>query len=119
MTDRSLRILHVTSGIDPRQGGPSTALLAMTAAQVDAGLHVTLASTFAHDFRDELVQRLRAASVNVELIGPTSRPLAWHRQIKPMLRRLIADADVVHVHGLWEEIQHRAAVESRRASVPY
>ena len=119
MAERALRILHVTSGIDPRQGGPTAALMAMTAAQVEAGLRVTLVSTFAHDFRDDAVQRLRKTSVIVELIGPTSRPLAWHGQIKPVLRRLIADADVVHVHGLWEEIQHRAAIESYRARVPY
>src|SRR5207253_7680037 len=28
-------------------------------------------------------------------------------------------ADVVHIHGLWEEIQHQAARSSRQSGVPY
>jgi glycosyltransferase involved in cell wall biosynthesis len=45
--------------------------------------------------------------------------MAWHRNIKPTLRKLIPQADVVHIHGLWEEIQHRAAKLSRWFDKPY
>jgi glycosyltransferase involved in cell wall biosynthesis len=43
----------------------------------------------------------------------------WHPKIRPTLWRLIVDADVVHIHALFEEIQHRAAVIARDLRKPY
>jgi glycosyltransferase involved in cell wall biosynthesis len=83
------------------------------------GLRVTIVSTHGPDFRDDIVHQLRSAGVGVILIGPTSRLLARHRQIKPVLRGLISQSDVVHIHGLWEEIQHQAATVARQRGVPY
>ena len=114
-----LHVLHVNSGVDPRQGGPTTAMLAMIAAQVDVGLRVSVASTFGRDFKPDAAEQMRRAGAEVHLIGPSTHVLAWHRDIKPTLRRLIAEADIVHVHALWEEIQHQAAVISRKLGKPY
>lgn len=116
---RSLSVLHVNSGVDPRQGGPTTAMLAMIHAQIDVGLKITVASTFGHDFESGAADQMKQIGADVHLIGPSTDLLAWHRDIKPTLRKLTAEADVVHIHGVWEEIQHRAARVAHVQSKPY
>ncbi|MBC8107688.1 MAG: glycosyltransferase [Anaerolineae bacterium] len=114
-----MHILHVNSGVDPRQGGPTTAMLAMIHAQIDAGLKITVASTFGHDFESAAAEQMKRIGADVHLIGPSTNLLAWHRDIKPTLRRLIAECDVVHIHGVWEEIQHQAARIAHAQGKPY
>ena len=41
-----MRILHVISGLDPQNGGPTTALSNLVPAQVAAGLDVTVLATW-------------------------------------------------------------------------
>lgn len=94
-------------------------MLALIHAQIDAGLKVSVASTFGRDFESGAAERMRQVGADVHLIGPSTHVMAWHRNIKPTLRKLIPQADVVHIHGLWEEIQHRAAKLSRRLDKPY
>src|SRR3954470_5289317 len=113
-----MRILHVISGIDATAGGTASALLGMAAAQSAAGLRVTVASSYA-TAAPAPDDSLRVAGVKVEQIGPARTPLARHPLIVPTLRRLVADADVVHVHALWEEIQHQAARIAHATAVPY
>lgn len=114
-----MHVLHVISGIDPRTGGTTTALAGLAEAQLNAGLRVSVAATHVEDFESSVADHLRKVGVNVTLIGPTRTALRYHREIAPVLKRLIADADIVHIHALWEEIQHRAAVLARRLGVPY
>jgi len=114
-----MHILHVNSGVDPRQGGPTTAMLAMMSAQIDVGLEITVASTFGHDFESAAADQMRKIGADVHLIGPSTNLLAWHRDIKPTLRKRIADADIVHIHGVWEEIQHQAARIAHELDKPY
>ena len=114
-----LKVLHVTSGIDDRAGGTTTALLSMAEAQSDIGMDVSVVSTFADGFSPTVSDRLRRAGVKITLIGPHNRLLAGHRDIALCLPGLIAAADVVHIHALWESIQHQAAVLCQRMHKPY
>ena len=114
-----VHVLHVTSSLDPRAGGTTAALLALVHAQKDAGISVGVASTFAADFRTDAVDRLRWLGIEVHLVGPNRKLLAYHPKIKSMLTPLIESADVVHIHAVWEEIQHRAAKLARRFRKPY
>lgn len=114
-----MRILHVISSLDPRDGGTTTLLDALARAQKGAGLDISVVSNFAAGFDDVVVRRLRDSGIPVELIGPNKHFLAWHPQIAPTLRRLVPTADVVHIHALWEEIQHRAARVAHAAGRPY
>jgi len=114
-----IRILHVISGLDPRHGGPTTALAAMMRGQRDAGLHVELVSTYCDWDNLDFVEQLRKENFNVHLIGPATRTLAWSRKIKPTLRELVPTFDVIHIHALWEEIQHRAARVAKQFRKPY
>jgi len=114
-----VHVLHVTSSLDPRAGGTTAALVALAHAQKDAGLSVTIASTFAADFRTDAVDRLRSRGINVSLVGPNRKLLAYHPGINATLAPLVQSADIVHIHALWEEIQHCAAKLSRRFKKPY
>src|SRR4051812_35768719 len=114
-----MHILHVNSGVDPRQGGPTTAMLAMMHAQIDVGLKISVASTFGHDFESGAADQMKRIGADVHLIGPSTNLLAWHRDIKPTLRKLISTAEVVHIHGVWEEIQHQAARIAQAQGKPY
>jgi glycosyltransferase involved in cell wall biosynthesis len=114
-----MHILHVNSGVDPRQGGPTTAMLAMIHAQIEAGANVTVASTFGKDFQSSAADQMKRIGADVHLIGPSTHVLAWHRQIKPTLTKLIGQADIVHIHGVWEEIQHQAARIARKLGKLY
>ena len=115
----SLRILHVISGIDPANGGPTQALLGLTAAQVRQGMDVTVAATWQQTAGRDNAQAFRREGVSVRMIGPALGALSRHPEIKPVLRKLIAASDVVHIHALWEEIQHQAARIRQQADKPY
>ena len=113
-----MKVLHVISGIDPTTGGTATALTALAPALVRAGMAITIISAFDRP-EDEAAKALRRKGVQVIQIGPVTGALSRHPQILPKLQKLVPEADVVHAHGLWEEIQHQAARISRGAGVPY
>src|SRR5581483_12506505 len=111
-----MKILHVISGIDPAAGGTATALLSLAPAQARAGLEVAVVHTFEKP-EAEAAAALRAQGVQVTPIGPATWPLARHRDIEPTLRELIARSDVVHAHGMWEEIHHQGCRIARELRV--
>jgi glycosyltransferase involved in cell wall biosynthesis len=112
------RVLHVISGIAPEQGGPTTALLGMTKAQVRAGLDVSLVATWVSPTGSDPTSFV-ANGVKTTLIGPARPRLSRHPDIRPTLTRLFGQTDVVHVHAVWEQVQHDACDLARRAGVPY
>jgi glycosyltransferase involved in cell wall biosynthesis len=113
-----MKILHVISGIDPSAGGTATALLSLAPAQARAGLEVSVAATFEKP-ANEAADLLQSQGVKVTHIGPVNWPLGRHPTLVPKLHELISETDLVHTHGMWEEIQHQAAVLARELYVPY
>ena len=65
------------------------------------------------------IESTRRQGIIVEVIGPVSGPLGRCRDMNALVRRGICSADVVHIHGLWEEILHQAAVAARERAIPY
>ena len=114
-----MRILHVISGLDPENGGPTFALVGLAEAQRRAGLDVSVIATWQIKSGFPLAERLRAADVKVELIGQAHGKLSRHPDLAAAVDRAVAGADVVHVHALWEEIQHQASRAAQRRGVPY
>src|SRR4051794_5485487 len=113
-----MKVLHVISGIDPSAGGTATALASLAPAQARAGLDVSVVHTFERP-ETEAAESLRAQGIRVTQIGPARWPLARHPLIEPTLRDLIVEADLVHTHGMWEEIHHQACRLSCELRVPY
>src|ERR1022692_2597613 len=114
-----MRVLHVISGLDPRDGGPSAALVGLVEAQASCGLETLVAATYRPGEDLSLAERLRKSVVDVRLIGPCRTALRWNECIKPAMLAMIECVDIVHIHGLWEEIQHQAARSARRLGKPY
>lgn len=112
-------MLHVIAGIDFALGGPPVALKGLAESQSKLGMTVTVMSTWAESQRTDLADQLRELGVRVELVGPVRTSLQLHPLIEPTLQRLIAQSDIVHVHTIWEQPQHKAARIAYGQSVPY
>ena len=114
-----MKVLHVASNIDPLAGGPSAVVLGMLRAQKKAGLDVSLAFTFPSGCSPAASAELGALNIPVHPIGPCGGKINRHPQIRPVLRQAIGATDVVHIHGMWEQIQFDASNLSAQQKVPY
>jgi len=114
-----VRVLHVISGIDARLGGPAVALAGMSVAQKQAGLDVGVAYTWVDLPAEQAATSLRSQGVAVHGLGPCRDPMSRHHGMEQFLRPLVEAADVVHIHGVWEQVQWRSARLARLAKVPY
>src|SRR5579884_3863160 len=113
-----MKILHVVSAVDPRHGGPTRALMTLARGQTQIGDDVHVVGTYLPGSDLSAVEQMRAWGVPVSLIGPTTGGLRRHPALMPTLLPLVAAADVVHIHALWEEIQHQAQRLSEQFAVP-
>jgi glycosyltransferase involved in cell wall biosynthesis len=113
------RVLHVIPGVDARSGGPAMAMAGLCRAQREAGLEVTALATWRAGEGRDIADELDHHGVHVTLIGPARGPLASHRHLASTLRGMIEAAEVVHAHGLWEDVQHHAARIARALHRPY
>lgn len=114
-----MRILHAISGIDPRNGGPTNALIGLSSAQVRAGLNVRVIATWQEKDAFRSKDRLESLGVSVRMVGPASGKLSRHPDLAPVLADEVAQCDIVHVHAMWEEIEYQACRAARKARRPY
>lgn len=116
---KRLRVLHVVSSLDAKDGGTTAVVHGLAIAQARSGLTVTALATFRKDFDPTTVDSLREAGIYVSLVGPARGALVRHPELQATVRSMVAECDIVHIHALWEEIQHQAAVVARQLDVPY
>jgi glycosyltransferase involved in cell wall biosynthesis len=119
-----LRVLHVTPYFAPafRYGGPPRSILGLCRALGNAGVDVEVFTTTANGSKP-----LPAAPEGTEYDGVRVRyfPLAWPERywraagLGEALGRALADADLVHVHGLWNMTGATAITHARAAGRPY
>ncbi len=119
-----MRVLHVTPYFAPayRYGGPPRSILGLCRALGEAGVDVEVFTTTANGD-----QPLPAAPKGIVHDGVRVRyfPLAWPqrywraRGLRSALRRAAADADLVHVHGLWNMTSWAGVAAARAAGKPY
>lgn len=114
-----VRVLHVISGIDPQNGGSTAAVFGLAKAQVEAGLNVALAATWRYPSGLSNAPTFENVGVRIKMIGPAWGALSWHPQIARELTRMLRAVDVVHVHGVFEEIQYQAMRLACREHKPY
>lgn len=118
-----MRILHVIGSLDPARGGPAAVALRLAAAQYGAGHRVAIASPP----EPAATARIAAAAKRIpdgagveRLIAPGTERGA----LRTLLKRrawdaLVAGADILHLHGVWEPMLSAAASAARRAGKPY
>jgi glycosyltransferase involved in cell wall biosynthesis len=122
-----LKVLQVSSGLDPRTGGTATAAINVALATRRADLAVTLAFPFAPAAADRLsadLARLNEAGVRTVglpfwRVGGT-RAQRW--AIAPALNRFLADHagefDLIHTHSAWVGSSIAAVRAARHAGRP-
>ena len=96
-------VVHLCNGLDPRRdGGMVPSILGMTGALAAAGGPITIVTP--------TPSRLDGTPVpaGVDLLGPEAD-----------LEDAVFDAEVVHMHGLWQGHTRRGARAARRSGVPY
>ena len=122
-----LKILQVSSGLDPRTGGTATAAVNVALAARRADLAVTLVYPFARADADRLapdLARLREGGVRTVGLpfwrGGGTRAERW--AIAPALHGFLADHagsfDVVHTHSAWVATSVAAVRAARSAGRP-
>jgi glycosyltransferase involved in cell wall biosynthesis len=113
-----LRIVHILSDADPRHGGPVSALCGLAEAQARIGMDVSVLATFRRHSDTTSIQRLKEKGIQVQLVGPSGGPLDRARDLNQLVEAVAARASVLHIHGLWQEIQHLAARHAASQRVP-
>jgi glycosyltransferase involved in cell wall biosynthesis len=123
----ALRVLQVSSGLDPQTGGTASAAVNVALAARRAGVAVTLAYPFAPEAAERLapdLSRLAAAGVDLQAFefARVDRGLAARWAIAPKLNRFLhrtaGDFDVIHMHSTWVGSSVAAVRAARRAGRP-
>ena len=112
-----MKVLHVTSNLGPHRGGPVSALIGLARAQAKVGMEVSIVVNRSA----ESVERGELENLGVRFVD-LAPPLSTLRPEPKALQVLAAQierAAVVHIHGVWEEPQHSAAVLARQLATPY
>src|SRR5438132_2799703 len=132
MASQNVKVLHVTSAVSPRLGGPSKAAVEMCEALARRGVSVTLFTTNIDELGGWLPRRSprvlnvrvnelkRAKGVELYHFGtrwPTR--LKFSPSMARALRRRISEFDVVHIHSLYLFPTLAAAHYARRSGIPY
>jgi glycosyltransferase involved in cell wall biosynthesis len=121
----TLRVVHVCAYFAPAfvYGGPPRSIVGLSRAQQDAGIDVCVVTTTANgdaELDDAIVARGQYDGIPVRYCER-----AWPRSIfyAPSLRNVLAselaNADVLHIHGLWNATVWTAAAAAAVAQKPY
>lgn len=118
-----MRVVHVIGSLAPAAGGPPAIALRLAAGQLLAGARVRLL-TNEHPPETDGILPKRALSPGQELVidvlpSPIPFGIFRNRTDGVRLRDLVAGADVIHLHGIWEPLLLAAARAARCLSVPY
>ncbi|MEX2521023.1 MAG: glycosyltransferase [Paracoccaceae bacterium] len=119
-----MRVLHIIESIDPGQGGPQCSIIHHATAQRRLGADVAIASYFDDAAEARVSEELDAAPDSARFTlhqlpreGRVGRAFAI--AAASALVPLIARADFVHLHGVWEPVLIQAARIARRLAKPY
>ena len=113
-----MRILHYLECIDFAQGGVITAALDICEALLGQGVEVDLLTGYEVDapeaWRDGTAEGMRL-TVDPAFITRYRPPEDLRAKVRPMLR----DADLLHLHGVWNPLHRFLASEAVALGKPY
>lgn len=112
-------MLHTIARFDETRGGPIVALQNLALAQLRAGLRIGVVTAWRRGDDEGPTALLRARGVDVAAIGPCVGKLLWHTSTGRVMSGAVAAADIVHIHGIWEDVHHHAATASLARGTPY
>jgi glycosyltransferase involved in cell wall biosynthesis len=111
---RRLKLLNVTSSIDPAAGGVSESILRLSKAVMKLGHDVEIVSVDAPDsaWKEKL-------QVPVHMTGPARGPLEYSADFKQWLMQNSGRFDAIISHGLWRYNSRATRLAARAAGRPY
>jgi glycosyltransferase involved in cell wall biosynthesis len=111
---KRLRLLNITSSIDPAAGGVSEAILRISKTVVNLGHEVEIVSVDAPggDIKVD-------SQIPTHLLGPARGPLAYSREFNRWLAQNSAKFDALISHGLWRYNSHATRQAALSAGRPY
>lgn len=119
MNTSALRILHVIPHLAVSSGGPTTALIGLACAQRQLDNEVRVLCTAQHgEVAADGVALLQSMGIAVESV-PVRGALGRGESLAAAVRGAVAQADVVHLHGMWEEVLWRTSRECIAQGRPY
>lgn len=92
-----MNILHIIRDLSPETGGPVAAVIGLARAQVNSGHTVRIVSTNAKECMPEL-----PGEVECRLFRTSSRRWRTSKALASALPALVKEADIVHLHTMWE-----------------
>jgi glycosyltransferase involved in cell wall biosynthesis len=116
--DLKMRVLHVSSSIDPISGGTAVATCGMARAQAAAGIDVRVVATWVSSPGTEAKAQLEKDGIAVRSIQATN-PISRAPGLREIVDEMARDVDVIHIHAMWEQIQHDAARVAQARGIPY
>lgn len=115
-----MKILHVISSVWRRGGGTSEVVPRLCRALRELGNEVCLVTARLGEVSDEAKNAIDAG---VQYIAYPRLRFGFHLAISPVfareINRLVANADIVHLHGLWMYPPWAAGWAAQRQGKPY
>lgn len=110
-----MKILHVTAGLDKSGAGVRETVLELSRAQIRIGAKVQVIGFDSPSFRQDASDWYGISVKPVSVVGPAKFGYA-----PTMTREIIAaNADIVHLHGLWMHHGRSTLQWSRQSGRPY
>lgn len=114
LSQRGLRLLQVTSTLDPSYGGPPVVINQLTRSLIELGHDVDVITLDCPS-----AVWLREVPGRVQALGPVNGAYAYSRALRNRLRQNVSSYDAVIVHGIWRYQSHAVRKACLRSSIPY
>jgi len=111
---KSLKLLHIISSVDPKEGGPVEGIRQRGIFLRNHGHQVEVLS-----LDDPKAPHVAAYSLPVHAVGPSWRKFAYNKNIQPSLKANARNYDHIINHGLWQYHGHAASKTLRKMGIPY
>lgn len=115
-----IRVLHVSGSISARRDADAPSLRHLLVSQQAIGIEVRIAANFHGDEDAAVAEEFRKLGIPVLLVGQEqSGNSKVSANLKHAMGGEISRADMVHIHGVDDDIQVQAAQAAMRLQVPY
>ena len=105
--------------MDRQNGGPPLALRGLAGAQATAGAAVTVLTSRKRQYDSSLMDELRELGVETVETGPCYGPTLARPGMTAIIQREVNKSNIVHIHGIWEEVHNASCRLASRSSTPY
>ena len=109
-----MKLLRVIATLNPRHGGPSAGLRAITPVLDALGHHTTFITLDAPGCAEK-----PPGNAALHELGPAHGGFAFAPKLEPWLRDNVANYDAVFVHGLWQHHGRTVWRVLRNSTIPY